>query len=60
MNRYWRYFGHLLYSIVVKFGSFEDFLFTIENSDLGPREAETKILLYRAGEQKFDLFSMLE
>jgi hypothetical protein len=45
---------------VVKFGSFKDFLFIIENFDLGPREVETKILFYRAGEQKFDLFSMLE
>ena len=45
---------------MVKFGSFEDFLFTIKNFDLGPREAETKIRLYRVGEQKFDLFSMLE
>ena len=45
---------------MVKFGSFEDFLFTIENFDLGPREAETKIPFYRVGEQKFDLFSMLE
>ena len=45
---------------MVKFGPFEDFLFIIKNFDLGLREAETKILLYRAGEQKFDLFSLLE
>ena len=45
---------------MVKFGPFEDFMFTIENFDLGPRDAETKILLYRVGEQKFDLFSLLE
>ena len=59
MDQIQRYFGQMLYSIVVNFGSFEDFLVIIENFDLWPREVQTTILKYRLGEQKFDYKTMI-
>ena len=60
MDQIQRYFGQLLYSIVVNFGSFEDFLVIIENFDFWPREVQITILKYQLGEQKFDYKTMGE
>ena len=60
MDQIQRYFGQMLYSIVVNFGSLEDFLVIIENFDFWPREVQTKILKYWLGEQKFDYKTMGE
>ena len=56
MDQIQRYFGQMLYSIVVNFGSFEDFLVIIENFDYWHCEVKVKISKYQVGEQKFDQF----